>query len=544
MIYPYELPKDVQSKAEKKVFNQLRIIKEHYDIFFSRRFLNRSQFEKKEYEIDFIIANKPKKRSQCHAIYCIEIKGGLIEYDGEKNVWRQNGQAMNKAPDVQASAYAHSLIKRYNMISKNVVIDWALCFPDCEIPDNTQLPTNLAYDKIIDARSALYLDKKLEAMIETAKRNYKKPGCNVHMYESFKKDILRGIGFVEKLSTKFKYEDNRFIELTYTQVEFFNLISDNKNILVSGYAGTGKTVIAIAAAQKKLSEGKTVLFLCYNRTLANKIRYRFDKYDDRIKVATFHSLAKSIIDEKDPTWFSNNNKKDDDNFWTLNVPMKLDSVIDNDITKCNTIIIDEGQDFKRLWFETVFKMCESNGYKYIFTDPFQDIFQRDSSLPNETDFLNFSLKKNCRNTKKIVTHLSDIIDKEILAHQDSPIGEKVSIKTFKTEDELVKTLSNEINILIKKEGIKPEQILLMTNSPIDESSISKLWKIGKIPVTNLKRSGRFYEGKIHYSSINMFKGLETDILFIIDADRAPDGKTLYTQISRGKNKVYLYSRIK
>jgi hypothetical protein len=26
-----------------------------------------------------------------------------------------------------------------------------------------------------------------------------------------------------------------------------------------------------------------------------------------------------------------------------------------------------------------------------------------------------------------------------------------------------------------------------------------------------------------------------------DADRAPDVKTLYTQISRGKNKVYLYS---
>ena len=81
-------------------------------------------------------------------------------HDGENNFWRQNGQVMDKAPDVQASAYAHSLIKRYNMISKNVVIDWALCFPDCDIPDNTQLPTNLAYDKIIDAKSALYLDKK------------------------------------------------------------------------------------------------------------------------------------------------------------------------------------------------------------------------------------------------------------------------------------------------------------------------------------------------------------------------------------------------
>ena len=541
MIYPYELPKNVKSEAEKKVFNQLLTVKDKYDIFFSRRFINRKKYEKKEYEIDFIIANKPKKRAQCHAIFCIEIKGGLIEYDGEMNLWKQNGRKMKKSPDVQASSYAHSLMKRYDLISKDVVIDWALCFPDCDVPDNTQLPTNLAYDKIIDSKSALYLDKKLEAMIEDAKHNYKKTGCNVHAYESFKKDILRGIDFVETLSTKFKYEDKRFVQLTDTQIDFFNHISDNNNILISGYAGTGKTVIAIAAAENKIIEGKTVLFLCYNRTLANKIRYKFDKNNDSIKVATFHSLAKSIIDEKDPNWFKQNYNKDDDEFWSLKVPMKLDSVMDDDLMKWDTIIIDEGQDFKELWFETIFKLSEKDGFKYVFADPLQDIFSRKSVLPNKNTFFNYNLKQNCRNTKRIVSSLSETVEEHIQFHENSPDGEPVTINTFNSKQDLINALKVEITTLIKNHGIKPEQILLMPNSSKNKSSIDSLNKIGKVPVTNLSRSGRFDEGKIHYASINLFKGLEIDILFIIDADKAPDRKTIYTQISRGKNKVYLYS---
>ena len=542
MIYPYELANNIKSEAEKKVYNQLYEVRDRYDIFYSKRFINRTEKEKSEYEIDFIIADKPKRRSKCHAIFCIEIKGGLIEYDGDKNEWRQNGKKMKKSPDIQASSYSHSIINRYKTISKDVPIEWALCFPDCEIPENAQLPTNLEYNKVIDARSTLYMEKKLESMVETVKRNYHKDGCTVYVYEDFKKSILRGIGFVEKLSTKFKYEDNRFIKLTNAQVDFFNLISDNKRILVSGYAGTGKTVIAIAAAQDKLDDDKTVLFLCYNRTLANKIRYRFNKYDDRIKVATFHSLARSIIDEKDSSWWKTNiTNEDEDEFWSLKVPMKLDSVLNDSVAKYDAIIIDEGQDFKELWFETIFKLCESNSFKYVFTDPLQDIFSRESSLPNKKEFFNYKLKQNCRNTKNIVSYLSETVNEDIPSHQESPSGEPVSIKTFKSKKDLINTLIAEVSTLIKHHGVQTEQILLMPNSPINESSIDELWNVGKVSVTNLKRSGRFDEGKIHYASINLFKGLEIEILFIIDADRAPDVKTLYTQISRGKNKVYLYS---
>ena len=541
MIYPYELPNSIKSNAEKKVFNQLYEVRDKYDIFYSKRFINRTRKEKSEYEIDFIIADKPERRSKCKAIFCIEIKGGLIEYDGDNNEWLQNGKKMDKNPDVQVSSYSHSIINRYKDISKNVPIEWALCFPDCEIPENAQLPTNLEYNKVIDARSALYIEEKLDSMIDNVKSKYSKDGCSVHEYEDFKKSILRGIGFIESLSTKFKYEDKRFIKLSNAQIDIFNLISENKNIHVSGYAGTGKTIIAIAAAQEKLDNNNTVLFLCYNRTLANKIRYRFNKYDDRIKVATYHSLAREKINAHDPSWWNKHISKDDDKFWSLEVPMKFDSVIDDNLDKYDAIIIDEGQDFKELWFESIFKFCKNDGYKYVFTDPLQDIFFRKGRLPKNNEFFNYNLKQNCRNTKNIVSYLSETVNEHIPSHHDSPSGERVSTKVFKTKEDLINTITAEITSLIKHHGVQPEQILLMPNSPINESSIDELWSVGKVPVTNLKRSGRFDKGKIHYASINLFKGLEIEILFIIDADRAPDVKTLYTQISRGKNKVYIFN---
>ena len=277
MIYPYQIPYNVESHAEKTIFTQLYSVKDDYDIFYSRSFLGRAPKERKEYEIDFIIAEKPKRRGKCSAIFCLEVKGGMIEYNGSKGEWLQNGSPLKKGPDKQASSASHSLVKRYPDLAREVPIEWALCFPDCELPDNTLLPPNLDYNKILDKKSSLYINHALDLMIQKTKANSNKEGCSVHVYESFKKELLRKVGFVETLSTQFKYEDKRFVELTNEQINTFNQLSSNKKILISGYAGSGKTIVAIAAAQEKINKDQRVLFLCYNRALANKIRYRFNK---------------------------------------------------------------------------------------------------------------------------------------------------------------------------------------------------------------------------------------------------------------------------
>ena len=540
MIYPYNIPNNVESYAEKTLFKQLSSIKDEYDIFYSRSFLGRMLKERKEYEIDFIIAEKPKRNIKCTTILCLEVKGGIIEYNGENSTWIQNGVPLKKAPDRQASSASHSLVKRYPQLAKEVSIDWALCFPDCELPENTPLPPHLSHNKILDKKSSLYIDKAIELMIENSRSTNNKEGCNVYSYENFKKELLRNVGFVETFGTQFKYEDKRFIELTDEQIQSFKLVTDNKKILVNGYAGTGKTVVATSVAQEKLSLDNTVLFLCYNRTLANKIRYTFDNYDNRINVTTFHSIAKQIIEEVDKKWWKNNLKTDDE-FWSLTVPIKLDSIIHLSSGRYNTIIIDEAQDFKELWFESIFKLSTKDGSKIIFTDQMQNIFDRDGIIPGQKEFSRFNLKRNCRNTKNITSFLGGVIQENITSHPKSPSGEVITEKKFQTKEILVNSLKSEIMLLIKQHKILPEQMLIMTNSSVDESSISDLWKIGNIAVTNIKRNGRLESGKIHYSSINTFKGLEIDVLFIIDAHLNNDKKKLYTQVSRGKNKVYIFT---
>ena len=69
------------------------------------------------------------------------------------------------------------------------------------------------------------------------------------MYNKFKTQLLRDIGFVQVLSTRVKYNERNFIELTNTQISVFNRLKGNKNIITTGPAGSGKTIIAKTLAK-------------------------------------------------------------------------------------------------------------------------------------------------------------------------------------------------------------------------------------------------------------------------------------------------------
>ena len=200
MIYPELLPDNVKSEAEKKVFSAFKEIENEYDIFYGKRFSGILNTEKVEYEIDFLVADKPSRNSKCKAILCMEVKGGLIEYDGGNNTWSQNGKKMKKSPELQASGSLHSLINRYNYILNDVAMDWILCFPDCEVPTKASPPTNFSFDKVIDKHSTLYLDQSISSAIDTTKQKFNKRGLGQRNYNKFKESLLRSVGFVTKLN--------------------------------------------------------------------------------------------------------------------------------------------------------------------------------------------------------------------------------------------------------------------------------------------------------------------------------------------------------
>ena len=540
MIYPSELTSLPESHAEEMVYNKLSQLSDRYDIFFSKRFVKKSQYEKPEYEIDFIIAIPNE------AILCLEVKGGIVKYDGRSNRWYQNSKPLSEGPDQQATSASHNLINRYNVLAKNVPIEWAVCFPDCEVPLDKELPISLEENRIIDQQSLLFLDKALESIFEAIKnQNPGRTGCKYYVYDRFKNDLLRGLGFVQRLGTRFKHEEEKFIELAESQLNIFKHVAENNKIIVNGPAGSGKTIVAKELAKELASEEKNVLFLCYNRTLANKISYDTGiRNNELITTGSFHSYTKRLVEKYDAEWWDNQNIKKDD-FWELELPAKMEEILEehSELCKYDALIIDEAQDFKEFWFELLFRLVKGKGKRVIFLDRVQDIFTRNVVIPEQSKFVKFTLPENCRNTKKIVGYLEDIIGEPIKVRKN-PEGDEVEIYKAKNDIELQTKLVNEIKELTTSHGLSNDQILILINSEKDSSSISNLKRIGSYEVKSLDNKARVAKNSIAYTTINTFKGLEWDVVFVIDTHLIDSDKTkqmLYTQASRARHKLYIYT---
>jgi superfamily I DNA/RNA helicase len=275
--------------------------------------------------------------------------------------------------------------------------------------------------------------------------------------------------------------------------------------------------------------------------LANKIRYEFDRNEENINVTTFHSLARAIITEFEPDWWDENAEKDEE-FWNLEVPVKLQDFISYKKEEYDVLIIDEGQDFKDFWYELVFQLVKPDGNQLIFLDPMQNVFGHYTQIPNESSFFKWPLTENCRNTKNIVSKLSDATGRKIECFKDSPEGEEVVEQTFKNNIEQQTFLVSEIKSLIREQNIDPSQILIMLNSSKADSCIVEVQKIANLPLHSVDNKGRLLSDAINYTNINTFKGLEADIVFVVDIQLIPTEnklEKLYTESSRARHKLYL-----
>ena len=143
------------------------------------------------------------------------------------------------------------------------------------------------------------------------------------------------------------------------------------------------------------------------------------------------------------------------------------------------------------------------------------------------------LHKNCRNTAEVFKTSCSIMGLENVTYNEIH-GEIPAAKFYSTESELNKIVEQFIQN-VKVEGVLPEDIVILSAKTVEDSWIDVNKKYSGYELSTERTAG-----KVLFTTIRKFKGLESDVVLIVDASmsalRNPENKRLlYVGTSRAKN---------
>jgi hypothetical protein len=537
-FFPESFPFDADPRdPEYQLFRMLHELPEHFSVIYSKKFKG-GKYSKEETEIDFLIFDGHKN------LICLEVKGGEIAYSGPDRQWFQNGKEMKKAPDWQASAATKAVIEYLGPDSLKLNIGWALAFPDCSRPAGSGRIAEVPDDLILDSQVLLDPEKAIARVCHYNESHFCREGVNRYQASSILERLLRSVGFITKIGVALLHDAKQLVQATEQQLDILDDLELNPKTAVMGYAGTGKTIIATEFAKRCSEKGQKVLLLFYNRMVANTVRYGLGR-DSSIECSTFHSLARNKIESIDKNWWDENKSANNPDFWDMAVPLKMLELLESKNPQYNVIIVDEGQDFKPEWFETLEKLLipdEASRY-VVFYDGNQDIFGRWKSLPWQPHaYTKKNLRKNCRNTKAIINYLNKIIPSEMVGFENSPAGQPVRFENSSSLKEESIRIRDCVESFLK-EGVEPGKIVILINKSLAESSVSAIQKIGRYPVEWMGKTYRPDAPLIQVTNITNFKGLEADVILVTGIGKQEHTKVpemLYTQASRARLLLSIY----
>ena len=338
----------------------------------------------------------------------------------------------------------------------------------------------------------------------------------------------------------------RLVDLTDDQLTILNASYD-KNMIVSGPPGTGKSVLAIYRASDLAKQKRKTLLLVYNKPLKLYISSAVNKLGISTEVSTYHawlfSIYRNVIHEETPQI---------DMIWDYNKVItdmqRVGLLYDN-------IIIDEAQDFP-------IEMIQALTYVGKTINCFMDVNQRivNSRYTRYQDIAKilglkrmYVLKVNFRNTEEVFSfaklYNSSNSDISTIRNGEKPLFVKTHLEedVYRILETLIQNNSTRTIGIFTNYGEQErvyDRLVHSLGSKVQisaydsKSSNRDLWKI------DFEKTGVFI------LSTGTMKGLEFDVVIIpsVDSlrgkkDAALNTNTFYVAATRASEELYcLYSK--
>ena len=467
-LIPKIAPEEIRNAGERDVATALvEQLPDEVIVYHSYPWLRPERHDKtvtlREGEADFVIVH-PKA-----GLLVLEVKGGEIRYDHDDRGWFRHETSRIvkiKDPFEQARRNTHNLeeaIRRESFKGHPHIpcpYGYAVVFPHSKAAGSPPPGSD---------SSMIFLEADLEFLGDRVtkllgKWQVGKGPVNLTKEEMSGIQLALSPAFqlLPVLFRQIQEQEERLYRLTEDQVRLLQFLGAHERAAIKGVAGSGKTILASAQAQKFARQGKKTLFVCYNRSLADWLQACLpEEFKDSIKIDTFHGLCASMCRKARipfaPNW------SDGNEFWQNEAPELLLTALDSVPDRFDAVVVDEGQDFYPEWWMGL-EMINSGGDTgpfYVFFDPAQNLFVDDDlSIPDLGQ--TYDLPTNCRNTRHIAATCSKIRGVEIPVRSDAPEGIECLVKNIPQPDARERKIHELVDDWVGKGKLKPSQIAILS----------------------------------------------------------------------------------
>lgn len=518
--------KDPRRSSEVRVYDRIRDqVSDDYVCYYSRSW-HRADDDGAEYdgEADFILAHAQ------HGLLFIEVKGGRVSCREVDEQWlstdRDGFRFKIKNPIAQARSSKHHFLKRLNdnrRLGKRFIrARHAAIFPGSAKPARALGPDApleiIAFGDDMDTLGKWLVDRMKDG------GDAREQPLGLNGMQALDELVTGHFELRAHIGTSLA-EDALVIEqLTAEQAWLLDSLEDNRELAISGGAGTGKTVLSIEKACRSSANGRRTLLTCFNAPLANYLK-DVCKGRPNLVVASFHSICHALA-EQSGTLLQNNGGPEF--FNTLLPEALLDAVSKIPELGFDTILVDEGQDFRDSWLNTL-RLClrdVKNSEFYVFFDDNQRLFAQDDTFIRALPQSSISLTRNLRNTRKIHSLMSKWYQGKS-SRAAGPEGEAIGVIEVKRADLAIGRVNERIAQLVRSGQATPGQIAVLTGRASDVES--GLFHIAGIEAC---RADNIHPERIVFDTVRRFKGLSRPCVFIVGIEEILEPELVYVATSR------------
>jgi len=481
-------------------------------------------------EIDFVVIVPDT------GILCIEVKSHEnIAFEDDR--WYP--PQIKRSPFKQASDGRHTFYRRLRELApqfKNIPVIHCCVFPRAPF----DLPPNLAIQpwELMDVRTfrTFGSGESFCMDLRTRMRRSIQADANlstlaVRLSQSQIEEIVNCCVPVRKRRPDAREEIVRREEqagkiLREQQKPVLQLSALNDQLVVSGGAGTGKTLIAIEVARRAAEKGRRVALLCFNQLVGEWMR----EHTSRLTPAMPNLLvgrAIQIMAEMTGVEIPDNPSRE---FWEVELPRLLEErLTDPDlkaVASFDYLILDEAQDIlarPRLWQCLTHFLAGTieRGAFALFGDFDNQVLSERSVMDETLASLDaasrpsrWRLSENCRNYRIVgdtAVRLGGFAKDVYSGYMRAGGGvQNYDIAFYEHEraqlDQVGKWLKD-----FKAQGYKPSEITILSFCSVDTSAAERLKHEG-FKLRPVWQASDF----TGYTSVHAFKGMENKVLILTD----------------------------